>query len=237
MQQGHSGSSLKRYGGLVEKLTTDYSFAKEIDRQQDLISLSRCLKILPRILRAEGSLIVMEFIEGHEGLTRNNAFQVGRSLRLLHEQHTFTHPCSNGVGWLIELANDNLTRSGASIRIPQDWAEHFPNDALIHGEPTQLIESVEGKIVFIDIEGVGFGSRYHDLGFIEYTANLLDDSELLRSFISGYELERIELDEQRMRRMAGLIALAYSGFADTELRLAVGFRLLQQSAAVFELIK
>jgi hypothetical protein len=229
MQQGHSGSSLKRNGGLVEKLTTDRAFSSDVDRQQDLIILSGRLAVLPRIMRAEGSLIVMEFIEGKEGLTRQNAFRAGRSLRLLHEQRTFTHPCLTGVGWLIELANANLIRAGASLRISADWTKHFPNDALIHSEPTQLIETARGEIVFIDIEGVGFGSRYQDLGFIEFTAALQDDPEMLQSFIKGYESEPIALDERLRRRMAGLVALAYAGFADTEKRLAVGLRLLRQT--------
>jgi hypothetical protein len=229
MQQGHSGSLLKRSGGLVEKFTSDHVFSKDIDRQQDLINLSRRLAVLPRIMRIEGSLIVMEFIEGNEGLTRQNAFRAGRSLRLLHEQRTFTHPCLTGVGWLIELANANLIRSGAARRVSPDSAKHFPNDALIHADPVQLIESPRGEIIFIDIEGLGFGSRYQDLGFIEFTAAMQDDAEMLQSFMKGYELEPIELDERLRRRMAGLIALAYSGFADTEKRLAVGLRLLQQT--------
>lgn len=235
MRQGYSGSSVKRSGGLVEKLTADLAFSNDADRRQDLIFLTRRLAILPRIMRVEGSLIVMKFIEGNEGLNRENAFRVGTSLRLLHDQQNFMHPCLTGVAWLIEMANANLIQSGAAARIPKDLARHFPNDAVIHSEPTQLIESARGEIVFIDIEGIGIGSRYQDLGFIEFRSALQDDPEMFRSFMSGYKSEPIYLDAQLTRQMAGLIALAYSGFADTEKRLALGFRLLDKIGSLSEL--
>ena len=232
MQQGHSGSFVERVGATVRKITADGAFAQNLVRQKDLISLSRRLKILPRIIRVEGDLIEMEFIGGSEGLTAQNAFQAGASLRLLHDRRDFPHPCLTGIGWLIEMANANLIRAGASMRFSEDLARQFQNDALIHSEPTQFIESTDGEIVFIDIEGVGLGSRYQDLGFIEYITNLRENSEALKSFMKGYNSEPIALDARRMRWTAGLTAIAYSGFADTERRLALGIRLIQQSESM-----
>ena len=191
--------------------------------------LSRRLKMLPRIIRIDGDSIVMEFVDGVEGMNARNAFRAGAALRSLHERRGFRHPCATGVGWLIETANANLDRAGASWRFSEASARRFPNDALIHTEPTQLIESDGGEIVFIDTEGIGLGSRYQDLGFVEYMANLAADPEMLESFTSGYKSEPIEIDFRRMRWAAGLIAIAYAGFADTERRLDLGLRLIARS--------
>lgn len=45
----------------------------------------------------------------------------------------------------------------------------------------------------------------------------------------GYCLPPIALDRWRIRQMAGLIALAYSQFADTEKRLALGLDLMAEA--------
>lgn len=228
MKQGYSGSSLRRVNGLVEKLTTDHVFAEDVARQRDLLNLSRGLKILPRITKINGALIVMEFVRGSEGLTKQNAYEAGTALRILHDQQDFTHQCLNGVHWLVEMANINLCQTNTSMRISEELVWHFQNDALIHSEPTQFIRTDDGRIVFIDIEGIGLGSRYQDLGFVEFTSHLLKDSELFKTFIQGYKSKPIELDFLRIGQMAGLIAIAYSGFADTEKRLSLGIRLLKQ---------
>ena len=81
---------------MVEKLTTDRAFSKYVDRQRDLITLSHRLTVLPRILRAKGSLIVMEFIEGEsvrsvmtpEGMDFEEVAQIIHGLgNALHAAH------------------------------------------------------------------------------------------------------------------------------------------------------
>jgi hypothetical protein len=229
MMQGYSGSTLRLVDGQVEKVTSDRAFAEDTGRQTALIDLSRRTTILPRIARVEGATILMEYIDGNEGLTELNAQQAGASLRLLHNLSGFTHPCLTGVDWLVLLANTNLARANSPTRVSQGLTQHFGNDALIHSEPTQFIETNDGRIVFIDIEGIGRGSRYQDLGFIEYRTRLLECPRVLASFLNGYLSDPIDLDVWRIRQMAGLIAIAYSCFADTRKRLMLGMQLMEEA--------
>ena len=229
MKQGYSGSAVRLVGDHVEKVTSDRAFSEDMDRQTALIELSRRTAVLPRIAKVDGATILMEFIGGNEGLTELNAQQVGASLRLLHDLNGFTHPCLTGVDWLVLLANTNLAKANCSTRVAPELAQHFQNDALIHSEPTGFIETNDGRIVFIDIEVIGRGSRYQDLGFIEYSTRLSESPGVLASFMKGYLSSPIELNRWRMRQMAGLIAIAYSRFADTEKRRALGLELMEEA--------
>jgi len=167
MKQGYSGSAVRLVGDHVEKVTSDRAFTEDIERQTALIDLSRRTALVPHISQVDDARILMEFVGGNEGLTELNAEQAGASLRLLHDLDGFSHPCLTGVNWLVFLANTNLARANCSTRVASELAQHFQNDALIHSEPTQFIQTNDGRIVFIDIEGIGRGSRYQDLGFIE----------------------------------------------------------------------
>ncbi len=229
MKQGYSGSIVRLVGDQVEKVTSDCALSQDMDRQTALIDLSRRTAVLPRISKVDGATIIMEFVGGNEGLTKLNAQQAGASMRLLHDLNGFSHPCQTGVDWLVLLANTNLARANCSTRVAPGLAQHFQNDALIHSEPTQFIDTNAGRIVFIDIEGIGRGSRYQDLGFIEYSTRLSESPEVLVSFMRGYLSPPIQLDRWRMRQMAGLIALAYSRFADTEKRQALGLELMEEA--------
>jgi hypothetical protein len=229
MKQGHSGSAVTLAGDHVEKVTSDRAFAEDRDRQTALIELSRRTALLPRISQVDGATILMETIGGNEGLTEHNAEQAGTSLRLLHDLNGFSYPCLTGVDWLVLLANTALARANCSTRVAPGLAQHFQNDALIHSEPTQFIEANDGRIVFIDIEGIGRGSRYQDLGFIEYSTLLSGSPGVLVSFMRGYLSPPIALDRWRMRQMAGLIAIAYSRFADTGQRRALGLGLMEEA--------
>jgi len=230
MKQGYSGSAVRRVGEHVEKRTSDIAFAEDMARQKDLMALTARLPLLPRITHVDGDLIVMEFVEGVEGPTERNVFRLGESLRLLHDQNenSYPHPCHTGVDWLIDLANDNLAQSTHATRVSPEIKKHFEDDALIHSEP-QFIETTDGRIVFIDIEGIGRGSRYQDLGFAAYLTRLSDRREVFAACLRGYTSRPIELDAWRIHQMAGLIALAYSGFADTEKRLALGLQLMREA--------
>jgi len=230
LNQGYSGSAVRRVGDHVEKRTSDLAFVQDVPRQQDLIALSQRVSFLPRITHIDGDLIVIEFVEGAEGLTERNAFRLGESLRLLHDQNenSYPHPCHTGVDWLIDLANDTLAQSTRSTRISPEIKRHFQDDALIHSEP-QFIDTTDGRIVFIDIEGIGRGSRYQDLGFAAYLTRLSGSHDGFASCLRGYTSNQIELDPWRIHLMAGLIAIAYAGFADTEKRLALGLQLMREA--------
>jgi hypothetical protein len=163
MQQGYSGSAVRRKGALVEKLSSDRAFAESPERQRDLMALSRRLAILPRIERIVGPAITMQYVDGIEGLTEANAERAGQALRLLHGQSGYPHPCHTGIAWLLEGASARMARSAFGPALVAEVEASYPADALIHSEPQQVIEQPDGRIVFIDIEQCGMGSRYQDL--------------------------------------------------------------------------
>lgn len=140
------------------------------------------------------------------------------------------------MDWLIELANENLAQMSLSQRISPELARQYPNDALIHSEPTQLIEKKDGTIVFIDFEEIGMGSRYQDLGFIYWSTILEDQPEVYTAFIQGYQTEATPIALRRVKQLAGIISLAYVGFAlafagteEADKRLQLGLRLLEEA--------
>jgi hypothetical protein len=53
-----------------------------------------------------------------------------------------------GLNWLIQMANDNLVRMDHSERISAEIEAEFPCDALVHLEPSQLLEKEDGSFVF-----------------------------------------------------------------------------------------
>lgn len=230
MNQGFSGSRVRRVGKWVEKESADRAFVEDTRRQADLMALSRRLACLPEIVAVRGAVIRMAFIKGREGLTRENAFEAGRALRELHAVKGFQHPCQTGIAWLIELANMNLAEAGCEERIVVNLSDHYPADALIHAEPVQFIEQPDGQIVFIDIEEAGWGSRYRDLGFVHYQTHLSGDRQARESFMQGYATCPIEIDPDRIGQIAGLTALAYARFADSEKRMSSGLALMKQAA-------
>ncbi len=229
MNQGYSGSSVWREGPFVAKASSDQTFLEEPDRQRDLMALSRHLTLLPHIDRLDQGILYMEFVEGHEGLTEHNAQRAGMALRQLHARHDYPHPCTTGVWWLIHMANENLARVNSDYRVDADLETQYPDDALIHSEPVQFIERPDGTIVFIDIEGIGMGSRYHDLGFIYYTALLRDMPTLFDTFLRGYLSEHADIALPKVRQLAGVIALAYASFADADKRIRLGLGLLGEA--------
>lgn len=232
MKQGYSGSTVKRKGNLVKKISSDLSFTQAKERQKDLMTLSQKIGVLPRIDHIDSPAIYMEYVDGKEGLTNQNALQAGKALRLLHEQRGYPHPCMTGLNWLIELANDNLAQMNFSQRISSEIENEYPEDALIHSEPLQLIEKKDGSIVFIDFEGIGMGSRYQDLGFIYY-AFQENEPDVYNTFIQGYRSDSMQIEPRRVKQLAGIISLAYAGFAlayvglaEAEKRMNLGIRLL-----------
>jgi len=236
VKQGFSGSIVQRNGNFVEKVTSDQDFINSKARQNDLMALTRKITVLPYIDHITGSSIYMEYVDGQEGLTKLNARQTGKALRILHEQQGYPHPCMTGVNWLIEIANDNLAHMNLSQRISSEVTSEYPNDALIHSEPVQLIEKKDGSVVFIDFEGIGMGSRYQDLGFIYWHALNTDQLGVFSAFINGYQSGTVPIDLQRVKQLAGIISLAYVGFAlayaglaDAEKRLQLGISLFGET--------
>lgn len=228
MKQGYSGSIVHRKGNLLEKISNDRAFIKSKNRQKDLMALSKKLSILPRIDHFEGQSIYMDYIEGQEGITEHNARQAGKALRLLHERRDYPHPCMTGLRWLILLANDNIARMDHRQLMIDEILPGYPIDALIHSEPTQLIEQKDGSIVFIDFEGIGMGTRYQDFGYIYYSAIKQEKPEIYTKFLEGYQPESEQIELLRVKKVAGITSLAYARFAAFEKRMKLGFRLLNE---------
>ena len=228
MKQGHSGSKVQLTGNFVEKISSDESFTSSQERQKDLIALSQKLDILPSIDHFAGRSIYMEYIKGHEELTGHNARQAGKALRLLHEQRDYQHLCMKGLDWLIKMANENLARNHYSFRDFSTFKAEYPIDALIHAEPDQFIEKEDGTIVFIDIEGIGMGTRYQDLGSIYYLTMKDAKPVIFVSFMDGYQSIPIHIEPRRVKKLAGLYSIAYAAFAESEKRIEFGLRLLEE---------
>ena len=226
MKQGFSGSAVQRKGNLVEKVSSDQTFMDSQVRQNDLVALSLKIAVLPHIDHVDKQAITMEFIEGREGLTEHNAQRAGQALRLLHEQRDYPHPCMNGVDWLVQMANTSLAHLTYGPRIMAEIGAEYPSDALIHSEPVQFIETQDGSIVFIDIEGIGMGTRYQDLGYIYYSTAKEDKLDTYNMFLAGYEPESGLVELVRVKQLAGIISLAYAQFADFQKRMDLGLRLL-----------
>lgn len=213
MKQGYSGSTLRLIGDRVEKVSSDEVFAHSKERQAHLIALSRQTAVLPRIYQIKDQVILMEYVPGEEGLSRQSARAAGKALRELHGLGAdYPFPCLTGLGWLIELANENLAQMGSSQRIGPEIMQEYPTDALIHSEPGQYIEMQDGSIVFIDIEGIGLGTRYHDLGSIYYGAIVDGQPDTYDSFIEGYHEGADPIDLSRVKQLAGIYSFAYACF-------------------------
>jgi hypothetical protein len=232
MKQGFSGSTVQRKDNLVEKISSDQNFMHCKERQKDLIALSRKTAVLPRIDHIDNQTIHMEYVDGQEGLTEQNALRAGESLRLLHDQRGYHHFCMTGLNWLIEMANDNLARMDHSERISSEIESEYPCDALIHSEPNQFIEIKDGSIVFIDFEGIGMGSCYQDIGFIYYLMIKDDKPDVYNTFIEGYQSKPIQIEIMQVKRLAGIISLAYATFAEFEKRMRLGLRLLSETGQI-----
>lgn len=230
MNQGYSGSVLRREGDIVVKISSDETFMESAQRQNDLIALSRRLRVLPRIHRIDPPALYMDFIAGHEGFTLANAARAGEALRLLHAQRDYPHPCMTGVGWLIDMALEHRAQTSAGYPIPADMEAEYPSDALILSEP-QFIEKPDGAIVFIDFEGMGMGSGYQDLAHVYF--RLIDAGlpEVLERFLGGYQHGRDPVDARRVKKLAGVVALAYAQFAEPARRVKLGLHLLHDVGA------
>lgn len=226
LTQGFSGSQVTRDSEFLIKHTSDEDFSKSRKRQIALMRLAGRLGILPAIYEIKGSRIKMEFISGPEGITVKNAFQTGLNLRILHAQTAYPFPVSTGTEWLCEKAVRAFPAKAKDITAA--GLEPFDNDlVLIHGEPTQIRIRPNGEVVFIDIEGIGMGSKYHDLGFVYYIASLDGEPDIFSNLIEGYGKDGVNIS--KVMRFAGIISLAYSTFADSERRIELGCALLQKS--------
>jgi len=223
MIQGHSGSFVHREGDVVVKEAPWPSGMVGAGRIRALIAASRELDCLPEIYQATPEKLCMQYIPGVEGLTAESAVALGRALRSLHGFVAFDQPICNGMPWLFEKANQALNKVGRSALDPC-LAGLFEEDAVVHGEPTQIILMADGSVRFIDFDGMGGGSKFHDLGFLRYSCDLYAGANLWSKILKAYD--QPTLPEAPIRIASGLVALAYSNFHDFQCRLEYGLQQL-----------
>jgi hypothetical protein len=228
MNQGYSGSALRREGNTVVKISSDADFVQSAPRQRDLMALSAGLPVLPRIHRIDPPAIYMDYVEGREGFAMDNAARAGHALWRLHAQQAYSHVCNTGMDWLLALAGPHLSHFGDRDQAGAALHAEFPLDALIHSEP-QFIEKPDGSIVFIDIEGIGMGSRYQDLAHAYFCLVNAGRADVFKPFLEGYQSAGQLVDMSRLKKLAGIIALAYATFAEPQQRVTLGLRLLQEA--------
>jgi hypothetical protein len=226
MNQGFSGSQVTRTADVVVKKTSDTGFVLDSSRHRALQRLSHQQPFLPTIYDISGNELKMEYIAGEEGLSLQNARRVGMALKRLHNLKDYPFPVFTGSEWLHKLAEQALANHNRRA----EWLPASPVDpgdlALIHTEPVQVITRADGTVVFIDIEGIGMGSKYQDLGFLYYTATYAGKPALFDEVLFGYGSARVNLT--MVVQMAGLISIAYAAFADSETRIDLGLDLLRR---------
>lgn len=223
MIQGHSGSVVRREGDVLVKENPWSPGSVGIGRVNALMAASKALDCLPQIYQVTPAKLRMEFIEGAEGLTAESAPALGKALRSLHEFTSFDLPICNGIPWLFGKANQTLGKIGRSA-LDGRAANLFGDDAVVHGEPTQVILTAEGSVRFIDFDGMGRGSKFHDLGFIRYSCDLYAGCDLWSVVLRAYN--QPSLPEEPIRIASGLVALAYSVFHDFQRRVDYGLQQL-----------
>jgi len=223
MIQGHSGSYVHRDGEFLIKENPWSPVAVTAERIDALITASRTLDCLPDIHEATPTMLRMQFIPGAEGLNADSAVALGRALRSLHGFASFDQPICNGFPWLLVKANQALAKVGRPALDP-GMASLFPEDAVVHGEPTQIIRMRDGSIRFFDFDGMGRGSKFQDLGFLQYWCDLYAGTDLWPVVIEAYDEA---VPEEPIRMASGLVALAYSIFHDFQYRLEYGLQQLE----------
>jgi hypothetical protein len=57
---------------------------------------------------------------------------------------------------------------------------------------------------------------------------MVNSPEIFITFTEGYQSVPIQIDQKRLKKVTGIIAIAYSRFAETEQRLKLGLTLLNE---------
>ena len=224
---GFSGSNVERLNGIVRKQS---SYLKDCPdypaRRKFLATLSDAFPYMPRMRLFDDGIIEMDFITGHEGIQGIDFRRYGQIVRELHTLQLPAPAKDTGIEWLIDLAQENFKKNGQTdidhlFQIFQGLtAKH-----IVHGEITQVITDPDQNIYIIDWDECGLGNRYQDLGFIYYRLILEDSPETyFDSFLDGYGRQTVDM--AFVTKMAGLIAVAYSGFYDFDRRIKLGNELL-----------
>jgi Ser/Thr protein kinase RdoA (MazF antagonist) len=149
---------------------------------------------------------VMEFVQGRQlQETEEDEFLLGQAAAKLHELTDYNGYCSfNGEnekktfrGWFSERSFK--AEYDAIIDSLPNFNEH--KQCFIHTDigPHNAMLNSEGKVIFIDLDDSGIGSKYIDLGwpfimqFVDFnkeTDEMKYRFDLARSFLKGYYGEK-----------------------------------------------
>lgn len=173
---------------------------------------------------------ILEFIEGVEpARTRENCRRLGEITGALHAIGGYPYSYLFSVADVIP----ELLKISETLSFGQEYAQivkMLPDFrdlpvALIHGEILgNCVQGSDGRMVIVDWDEAGIGTRVLDLGHpliqVFLSEDLEWDEEGARGFYEGY-FSRIELDDREISRIfdAGLFyALRYIIYGDTEKR-------------------
>ncbi len=227
MLKGHSGSNLEKHGNIVEK---DSSYLANCSdrkaRAEFMIKLTSTFQHAPKILEVNGSTIKYEFVTGEPGFEKVNLKELGKVTRELHSLKIPGPEKETGIQWLKGLADNNLAMHNVELDLTDLVAELSDEPkVIVHGEIADLIIGPNTEVTILDWDEAGLGSRYQDIGYIYFKCQeLRNGNEDFEKFIEGYN--DVYLDQDKIRRVAGLIAIAYSHWANSEYRFKLGLSLL-----------
>jgi Ser/Thr protein kinase RdoA (MazF antagonist) len=231
-----------REGRFVAKVSDQWRSVEAADRHSSLLSFLRDagFPYAPAVLQTrtgqnyqsvDGHFVyVLEFIEGKQpARTRQNCRRVGEIAAALHAvggySHRYLFTVADVIPELLEIAQ-GLEFGGEYAQIVKTLPsfQDLPV-ALIHGEILgNCVQRPDGRMVIVDWDEAGLGTRILDLGHPLIQVFLSEDrqwnEEGARGFYEGY-LARGTLGEHEIDRVfdaALFYALRYVIYGDTEKR-------------------
>lgn len=229
MLEGHSGSQLNRVGNIVTKESSYLANCADSQaRKQFLIAFGACFQYAPKVLEIHENTIKYEFIEGKPSFEEVDLKELGVIIRTLHSLKMAAPKKETNLDWLKKMAEKNLAHHNIQLDLDSLIAEISTEaEVIVHGEPADLIIGINGKITILDWDEAGMGSRYQDIGYILFKCRELRRGEIdFKEFLVGYN--DADVDPKKMKKTAGLIALAYSHWANTDFRLKLGLQLVNE---------
>lgn len=145
---------------------------------------------------------LLEYVEGRQLLeTIEDEYILGKASRELHTLEGYDHPCSFNseeqknvfLGWFSE--HEFKKEYDDIINGLPNFSDY--DQCFIHTDigPHNAVLSNEGKVIFIDLDDAGIGSRYIDFGwpfimqFVDYnkkTQKMRYRFDLAKAFLKGY---------------------------------------------------
>lgn len=228
MLEGHSGSKLKKQGSIIEKQSSYLANAVDAEeRGRFLIELSEKFPSAPKIIAVNADVIRYEYVTGEPGFEKADLTEFGKIVRSLHELQIEAPEKETGLQWLKDLAATNLQSANAKLDLSVILSGlEDDKQTIVHGEITDVLVDETGKITILDWDEAGRGSKYQDIGYIYFKCQeQRNGDEDFGKFLASYDDPTLE--HTKILQAAGLIAVAYSRWANKDFRLELGLKLLR----------